>query len=180
MSSSEEWHLKITHFHFFLLNNVVPITWHGVLKQLKVRRACTITGPLTSDGAENFAATGSVEGCSVLPRHSWSGPACAWTHQRFNQYGISFSIWELTESGQSLTSNRLKGHNSRFYLEVISRSLFHKRILPQNSERMKSINQSIKFISNHIKKFDMQCTLYNIHGKLFYNKHVTTFSLSSL
>ena len=41
-----------------------------------------------------------------------------------------------------------------------------------------TINQSIKFISNQIKKFDIQCTLYNIHGKLFYNKHVTTFSLS--
>ena len=41
-----------------------------------------------------------------------------------------------------------------------------------------SINQSIKFISNQIKKFDIQCALYNIHGKLFYNKHVTTFSLS--
>ena len=41
-----------------------------------------------------------------------------------------------------------------------------------------SINQSIKFISNQIKKFDIQCTLYNIHGKLFYNKHVATFSIS--
>ena len=40
------------------------------------------------------------------------------------------------------------------------------------------INQSIKFISNQIKKFDIQCTLYNIHGKLFYNKHVATFSIS--
>ena len=38
-----------------------------------------------------------------------------------------------------------------------------------------SINQSIKFISNQIKKFDIQCTLYNIHGELFYNKHVATF-----
>ena len=41
-----------------------------------------------------------------------------------------------------------------------------------------SINQSIKFISNQIKKFDIQCTLYNIHGKLFYNKHVATFFIS--
>ena len=41
-----------------------------------------------------------------------------------------------------------------------------------------SINQSLKFISNQIKKLDIHCTLYNIHGKLFYNKHVTTFSLS--
>ena len=41
-----------------------------------------------------------------------------------------------------------------------------------------SINQSIKFISNQIKKFYIQCTLYNIHGKLFYNKHVATFSIS--
>ena len=41
-----------------------------------------------------------------------------------------------------------------------------------------SINQSIKFISNQIKKFDIQCTLCNIHGKLFYNKHVATFSIS--
>ena len=41
-----------------------------------------------------------------------------------------------------------------------------------------SINQSINKVSNQIKKFDIQCTLYNIHGKLFYNKHVTTFSLS--
>ena len=41
-----------------------------------------------------------------------------------------------------------------------------------------SINQSIKLISNQIKKFDIQCTLYNIHGKLFYNKHVATFSIS--
>ena len=40
-----------------------------------------------------------------------------------------------------------------------------------------SINQSIKFISNQIKKFDIQCTLYNIHGKLFYN-NVATFSIS--
>ena len=40
------------------------------------------------------------------------------------------------------------------------------------------INQSIKFISKQIKKFDIQCTLYNIHGKLFYNKHVATFSIS--
>ena len=38
--------------------------------------------------------------------------------------------------------------------------------------------QSIKFISNQIKKLDIHCTLNNIHGKLFYNKHVTTFSLS--
>ena len=45
---------------------------------------------------------------------------------------------------------------------------------------MIQINQSIKFISNQIKKFDIQCTLYNIHGKLFYNKHVATFSLSYL
>ena len=41
-----------------------------------------------------------------------------------------------------------------------------------------SFNQSMKFISNQIKKLDIQCTLYNIHGRLFYNKHVTTFSLS--
>ena len=39
-------------------------------------------------------------------------------------------------------------------------------------------SSSIKFISNQIKKFDIQCTLYKIHGKLFYNKHVATFSIS--
>ena len=40
------------------------------------------------------------------------------------------------------------------------------------------IQSIIKFISNQIKKFDIQCTLYNIHGKLFYNKHVATFLIS--
>ena len=37
--------------------------------------------------------------------------------------------------------------------------------------------QSIKFISNQIKKLDIQCTPYNIHAKLFYNKNVTTLNL---
>ena len=38
-------------------------------------------------------------------------------------------------------------------------------------------NQSIKSISNQIKKLDIQCTFCNIHGKLSYNKHVTTLNL---
>ena len=60
------------------------------------------------------------------------------------------------------------GQESRLGPDIPSCEIFHKG----------SINQSIKFISNQIKKFDIQCTLYNIHGKLFYNKHVATFSIS--
>ena len=43
------------------------------LKKLRVRMGCTVPSPLTwpatkkSDGAENFATTGSVDGCRFLP-----------------------------------------------------------------------------------------------------------------
>ena len=40
-----------------------------------------------------------------------------------------------------------------------------------------SINQSLKFISNQIKKLVIQCIHYNIHTKLFYNKHLTKINL---
>ena len=57
-----------------------------------------------------------------------------------------------------------------------------KRLLELHScvsvARGMSHHQSMKFISNQIKKLDIQCTLYNIHENFSYSKHVTTFSLS--
>ena len=38
----------------------------------------------------------------------------------------------------------------------------------------------MKFISNDIKMLDIQCTLCNIHAKLFYNKHVATLKLATV
>ena len=50
-----------------------------VLKKLKVRRGCTVPSPLTwpstkkLDSTEDFAMTGSVDGCGVLPETQFVG-----------------------------------------------------------------------------------------------------------
>ena len=50
-----------------------------MLKKIKVRRECTVLGPLTlpstkrSDGTEKFTTTGSVDDCSVLPETQFVG-----------------------------------------------------------------------------------------------------------
>ena len=66
-------------------------------------------------------------------RPSLSGLACAWIPHGFYLWGVSFPLGQLPERGQSLTSNHLSGLHSWFFLEVISWSLFHKWIHPQDS-----------------------------------------------
>ena len=56
-----------------------------VLKKFKVRRGCTASSPLSwpsakkSNGTEEFAMTGSVDGCCGLPENQFVGLACVWT-----------------------------------------------------------------------------------------------------
>ena len=49
------------------------------MKKFQVRMWCTVPSPFTSlstkksDGSEEFATTGSVGGCSVLPKIQFAG-----------------------------------------------------------------------------------------------------------
>ena len=49
-----------------------------------------------------------------------SEPACGWTPHGFCLCEVPFPLVELPERGQSLTSNRIYGLHSWFFLEVIS------------------------------------------------------------
>ena len=50
---------------------------NNVLKKFKVKNGCAVPSPLTwssikkSDGSEEFAMTGSVDSCSVLPEYQY-------------------------------------------------------------------------------------------------------------
>ena len=50
-----------------------------VLKMAKFRMVCTVSSPLTwpsnkkSDGTDEFATTGSVDGCSIRPETHFNG-----------------------------------------------------------------------------------------------------------
>ena len=54
-------------------------TSHHVLNKFKVRRRCTVLSPLTwpsteiSDDTEEFAMTGSVDGCCFMPETQFVG-----------------------------------------------------------------------------------------------------------
>ena len=84
-----------------------------MLMKLSVRRDSTVTNPLTwpsnkmSDGTENLATTGSVDGCTVLPEPQLDGNRQRVDTTRALFVGDFIPIWELPERGQSLTSNRL-------------------------------------------------------------------------
>ena len=83
-----------------------------MLKKLKlriwVRSPSEQTWPSTkkSDGKEQFATTGSMDGCSILPETQIVGIRLSGDNTLVLSVGIPFSIGELPEKGQSLTSNR--------------------------------------------------------------------------
>ena len=83
-----------------------------VLKKLRVRREYTVASSLSwpstkkSDGTEVLATSGSVDGCSVLPKTMFVGiRLCVDTTQGLS-VGGSFPLGELLDRGQSLTSSR--------------------------------------------------------------------------
>ena len=140
------WSPSITDDDDFLFN-VEDTTWRGrihELTMLKVRRRCTVPSPLTwpstkkSDGTKEFATTDSMDGWNVLPETQFVGTRLRVDTSRVLSAGVTFPLAELPERGQSLTSNRPYGLHSWFFLEVISWSLFHEWILPQDSGGLKS------------------------------------------
>ena len=67
-----------------------------MLKMFIVRRGCTVPNPLSwpstkkSDGTEEFAMTGSVDGCSILPETKFVGTClCVDTTEVFICMGFS-------------------------------------------------------------------------------------------
>ena len=140
------WSPSITGDDDFLFN-VEDTKWREkihVLKKFKVRRGCTVPSPLTwpstkkSDGTKEFAKTDSMDGCNVLSETQFVGTRLCVDTTRVLYVGVPFPLVELPERGQILTSNSLSGLHSWFFLEVISWSLFHKWILPQDSGGLKS------------------------------------------
>ena len=108
-----------------------------VLKKLKVRRGCTVPSPLTwpstkkSDSTEKLATIGSVDGCSVLPETR----LCVDTTWVLSVWGSTMgAIGEARVQHQTI----FRDCTPNFSLKVISRSFFHKGILPQDSKHLKS------------------------------------------
>ena len=77
-------------------------------KKIKVKSGCTFPSPVTwpstkiSDGTEELAITGSVDGCSVMPKIRFVGNG-----MRVDNTRVFVPSAKLSERGQSLMSNRL-------------------------------------------------------------------------
>ena len=82
-------------------------------KKPKVRRGCTVPSQLTwpstkkSEGSQEPASTDSMDGCNVLPETQFDGICLRVDTTRDLHIGVPSPLGELTEKGQSLTSNRL-------------------------------------------------------------------------
>ena len=71
---------------------------------------------------------------------------------------------ELAPSGFDVKSFPRQSRSRGGGIAIVYKSTLGSNItFKTNFDFAQSINQSIKFISNQIKKFDIQCTLYNIH-----------------
>ena len=122
-------------------------TWSGiihVLKELRVRRGCTVPSPLTwpstrkSDITKELTTTDSMDGCSVLPETQFVGTRLRVDTTRVLSVGGSIHTWGAAGDRSEFNIKPPLGAPRRIFLEFISWSPFHKWILPQDSGGLKS------------------------------------------
>ena len=112
-------------------------TSHHMPKTSKARRGSTVPSPTAwsstkkSEGTKKFVMTGSVDGCSILSETQFVGTRL---HVDTTQV---LSVYHVLSGPEFDIKPSLGAPLLIFFVEVISRNLFNKGILLQDSRRLK-------------------------------------------